>query len=85
MKDLGLVEYFLGMKFTKTNNGYHINQAKYIGEILDVFGMTDRNPAKVPMIGKWDLENNDSESVDETLYRSMIGKLLYAANYTRPD
>jgi hypothetical protein len=47
--------------------------------------MTDCNPAKVPMIGKWDLENDDSESVDETLYRSMIGKLLYAANYTRPD
>jgi hypothetical protein len=85
MKDLGLVEYFLGMKFTKTKHGYHINQAKYIGEILDVFGMTDCNPAKVPMIGKWDLENNDSESVDETLYCSMIGKLLYAANYIRPD
>jgi hypothetical protein len=50
MKDLGLVEYFLGMKFTKTSHGYHINQAKYIGEILDVFGMTDCNPAKVPMI-----------------------------------
>jgi hypothetical protein len=32
-----------------------------------------------------DLENNDSEFVDETLYRSMIEKLLYAANYTRPD
>jgi hypothetical protein len=53
MKDPGLVEYSLGMKFTKTNHGYHINQAKYIGEILDVFGMTDCNPAKVPMIGKW--------------------------------
>lgn len=85
MKDLGLVEYFLGMKFTKTKTGYHINQSKYIKEILEVFGMADCNPAKAPMVGNWDLDNDQSESVDETLYRSMIGKLLYAANYTRPD
>ena len=50
MKDLGLVEYFLGMKFTKTKTDYHINQAKYIKEILEVFGMADCNPAKAVVI-----------------------------------
>lgn len=85
MKDLGPVEYYLGMKITKTDSGYTLNQSKYIGEILDHFSMKDCNTAQIPMAVGTDLGNATGPAVDETKYRSLVGKLLYAANYTRPD
>lgn len=79
MKDLGLVKYFFGIKVTKTKTGYHINQDKYVKEMLYVFVISDCNPMKEPMIENSDFEIDKSKPVDEIIYTSMMLKLLYAA------
>lgn len=63
----------------------YITQLKYIKEILKKFGMEDSRPVGTPMSTRHKLsKNDDSKEVDQTKYRSMIGKIQYVV-YTRPD
>eukprot|EP00253_Pinus_taeda_P001575 PITA_01575 len=58
---------------------------KYIVDILSRFHMEDCRPMSTPMITNWKkLHASDSELVDLTLYRQLIGSLMYLVN-TRPD
>ncbi|GJS24769.1 putative ribonuclease H-like domain-containing protein [Tanacetum coccineum] len=53
-------------------------QDKYVIEILKKFGFTDVKTASTPMeTHKPLLKDEDGEDVDEHLYRSMIGSLMY--------
>jgi hypothetical protein len=62
-----------------------ISQTKYIQDILKKFGMKDGKPIKTPMgtNGHLDLDTG-GKSVDQKVYRSMIGSLLYLCA-SRPD
>ncbi|GKF62504.1 hypothetical protein Tco_0182558, partial [Tanacetum coccineum] len=54
------------------------SQDKYVTEILKKFSFTDVNTASTPMeTHKPLLKDADGEDVDEHLYRSMIGSLMY--------
>lgn len=48
-----------------------------------MFGMTDCNSGEVPMIPGIDLSSPEGDFIDETLYRSLVGKLLMPP--TTPD
>jgi hypothetical protein len=65
--------------------GTFISQTKYIQDILTKFGMKDAKPIKTPMgtNGHLDLDTG-GKSVDQKVYRSMIGSLLYLCA-SRPD
>jgi hypothetical protein len=58
--------------------GTFISQTKYIQDILTKFGMKDAKPIKTPMgtSGHLDLDTG-GKSIDQKVYRSMIGSLLY--------
>ncbi|GJZ86788.1 putative ribonuclease H-like domain-containing protein [Tanacetum coccineum] len=59
--------------------------SKYVTEILKKFGSTDVKTASTPMeTHKPLLKDADGEDVDEHLYRSMIGSLMYLTS-SRPD
>ena len=59
-------------------DGIYITQSKYIKEILKKFGMEDSRPLGIPMSNGHKLStNDDSKEVDQTTYRSMIGKIQY--------
>jgi hypothetical protein len=62
-----------------------ISQTKYTQDILTKFGMKDAKPIKTPMgtNGHLDLDTG-GKSVDQKVYRSMIGSLLYLCA-SRPD
>jgi hypothetical protein len=70
--------YFLGFQVKQRKEGTFLSQTKYIQDILKKFGMKDTKPAKTPMgtNGHLDL-NTGGKSVDQKVYRPMIGSFLY--------
>eukprot|EP00253_Pinus_taeda_P035819 PITA_35819 len=64
---------------------FFLGQRKYIVDILSRFHMEDCKPMSTAMITNWKkLHAFDSELVDPTLYRQLIGCLMYLVN-TRTD
>jgi hypothetical protein len=82
MSMMGELKYFLGFQIKQLQEGTFISQTKYIEDILKKFGMKDDKPIKTPMgtNGHLDL-NTGGKSVDQKVYRSMIGSLLYLCAY----
>jgi hypothetical protein len=75
---MGELNYFLGFQVKQLKEGTFISQTKYTQDLLKRFGMKDAKPAKTPMgtDGHLDL-NKRGKSIDQKVYRSMIGSLLY--------
>jgi hypothetical protein len=85
MKDLGPMHYFLGLEVWQSPEEIFLNQGKYVVEILKRFDMMDCRAMSTPMETNLKLlVDTSSEIVDVTLYRQMIGSLMYLTN-TRPD
>jgi hypothetical protein len=85
MKDLGMMHYVLGLEVWQRSNGIFLNQGKYAMEILKRFGMSDcKAMATLMVLNLKLLRDTTSEIVDSTLYRQIVGTLMYLTN-TRPD
>ena len=77
--------YFLELQIKQTNTRIYINEAKYVKNHVKRFGLEKAAHARTPMATNIKLGNDPSgQSVDITLYRSMIGSLLYLTT-SRPD
>lgn len=85
IKDLGLAKYFLGIEICKTALGTHLNQRKYILDLLTDAGLTAAkpNPSPLPTNLKLSLDKGTPLS-DPGAYRRLVGRLLYLT-MTRPD
>jgi hypothetical protein len=85
MSMMGELKHFLGFQIKQLQEGTFICQTKYIQDILKKFGMKNAKPIKTPMgtNGHLDLDTL-GKSVDQKVYRSMIGSLLYLCA-SRPD
>ena len=65
--------------------GTFVSQGKYIKDMLKKFGMDDVNAISTPMGTSGSLDSDASGNmVDQKIYRSMIGSLLYVTT-SRPD
>ncbi|KAJ9557114.1 hypothetical protein OSB04_011728 [Centaurea solstitialis] len=85
MSMMGELNFFLGIQVKQNPDGIFINQSKYIKDMLKKFNMTDCSPIKTPMpTGNLLGPDLAGKSVDQKIYRSMIGSLLYLTA-TRPD
>ena len=85
MTDLGLMRYFLGIQVKQENGRISLSQEKYATDLLKKFNMSCCKPTCTPMIINEKLSRNDgAEKVDETIYRKLVGSLIYLTN-TRPD
>ncbi|KAI5336241.1 hypothetical protein L3X38_015508 [Prunus dulcis] len=85
MSDLGLLHHFLGMGVTQTEGSIFIHQKKYALTLLDKFGLKDCKSVSTPLVVTDKLKREDgSEAADESLFRKIIGSLLYLTA-TRPD
>jgi hypothetical protein len=78
MSMMGVLTFFLGFQIKQAKKGTFISQMKYTRDILKKFGMDKAKPIKMPMgtNGHLDLDLGGT-SVDQKVYRSMIGSLLY--------
>ena len=85
MTDLGLLRYFLGIEVKQTENGIFISQEKYVAQILERFKMQNNKYAPNPTVMGLKLRKEDcSSNVNLTLYKIMIGSLMYLTA-TRAD
>ena len=85
MSDLGMMHHFLGIEVMQSSTGIFISQKKYVGEILDRFQMKDCNLINTPSeFGMKLNKDNGGKKVDDTLYKKIVGSLMYLTT-TRPD
>ncbi|KAL4568024.1 hypothetical protein LXL04_023624 [Taraxacum kok-saghyz] len=85
MSSLGEMTMFLGLQVRQDSSGILLHQGKYVADMLEKFGFQDSKEASTPMAERPLLNSDpDGESVDQTLYRSMIGSLMYLTA-SRPD
>jgi hypothetical protein len=80
-----VLTFFLEFQIKQAKEGTFISQTKYTRDILKKFGMDNAKAIKTPMgtNGYLDLDLGNT-SVDQKVYRSMIGSLLYLCA-SRPD
>ena len=84
MKDLGLIHYYLGLEVWQSPEKIFLNQGKYAVK-MKRFDMLKCKSMYTPMETKLKiLVYTSSELVDATLYRQIIGSVMYLRN-TRPD
>ena len=78
MTDLGLMHYYLGMEVWQEDGHVFLGQGKYAADILKRFWMEECRPMSTPMITNWKkLHASKGELVDPTLFRQLIGSLMY--------
>ena len=94
MKDLGKTKFCIGLQIEHFPNGVLVHQSTYIKKILKRFNMDKANPLSSHMVVRsLDVEKDPFRSCKkgekllgpEVPYLSVIGALMYLANYTRPD
>jgi hypothetical protein len=78
MSMMGELKFFLGFQIKQLENGTFLSQTKYTHDILKKFGMDKAKSIKTHMDtnGHIDLDMG-RKSVDQKVYRSIIGSLFY--------
>ena len=79
MKDMGELRCFLGIEMIRTPEGIRRSQRQYVLDMMSKYGMADCKPISKP------LDQNGKVSADvgvlledPTMYRKMVGSLIYA-------
>ncbi|XP_070006823.1 uncharacterized mitochondrial protein AtMg00810-like [Nicotiana sylvestris] len=82
---MGELTFFLRLQIKQSPKGIFISQTKYTKELIKKFGMENSKSIGTPMSPTTTLDGDiNGKNVDETMYRGMIGSLLYLTA-SRPD
>nr|GEX10097.1 uncharacterized mitochondrial protein AtMg00810-like [Tanacetum cinerariifolium] len=74
-----------GLQISQSPRGIFINQSKYASEIVKKYGMLSSDSVDTPLVEKSELDKDlQGKPVDDTLYRGLIGSLMYLTS-SRPD
>ncbi|CAM8900500.1 unnamed protein product [Rhodiola kirilowii] len=84
LKDLGDLNYFLGIQITRSASGISLSQHNYILDVLVRSKMLDSKPISTPADPSSRLTLKGDPFSDPKLYRQIVGSLQYAT-ITRPD
>ena len=89
IKDMGKLHYFLGTNILQDEKSENIwiGQPVYTTNLLKRFGMQDCKAVGTPVDVSTKLvkATSDDDCIDQQLYQSAIGSLLYLSVSTRPD
>lgn len=88
IKDLGELNYFLGVKIEHFQSvAIWMGQSTYTTEILLKLSMENSKSVATPVESGCKLEKAKETDViiDQMLYQSAVGQLLYLSTRTRPD
>eukprot|EP00253_Pinus_taeda_P017662 PITA_17662 len=85
MTHMSLLRYFLGIEVEQNGNGLFISQVKYVNEVLERFNMQENKAAITPTVMGLKLSKEDNnKDFDPSLYKSIVGSLMYLTA-TTPD
>ncbi|GJV97361.1 retrovirus-related pol polyprotein from transposon TNT 1-94 [Tanacetum coccineum] len=85
MSMMGKMSFFLGLKISQSPRGVFINQSKYASKTVKKYGLHSTDSVDTPMIENKKLDEDlQGKPIDATLYRGMIGSLMYLT-LSRPD
>ncbi|GJY72372.1 retrovirus-related pol polyprotein from transposon TNT 1-94 [Tanacetum coccineum] len=85
MSMIGQMSFFLGLQIFQSPKGIFINQSKYASKIVKKYGMLTSDSIDTPMVEKSKVDEDlQGKPIDATLYRGMIGSLMYLTS-SRPD
>ncbi|CAM8980921.1 unnamed protein product [Rhodiola kirilowii] len=85
MSMVGEMNYFLGLQVTQKEDGIFISQSKYAKNLIKKFDLEKASHKRTPAATHLKITKDKAGTkVDQTLYRSMIGSLLYLT-VSRPD
>lgn len=84
LKDLGALNYFLGIEVHYTTRGIVLSQAKYARDLLCKAKIDGAKQISSPVVAGTHLSHDGPLLDDPTFYRSVVGALQYAT-ITRPD
>ncbi|XP_042958220.1 uncharacterized mitochondrial protein AtMg00810-like [Carya illinoinensis] len=85
LKDLGSLNYFLGVQASRDSNGLHLRQSKHILDLLHKTGMAGAKPISSPSTFGKKLTAFDGDLLpDPSQYRMAVGALQYCT-ISRPD
>ena len=85
MKDPGEAKVILGIKISRTPNGLDLSQEHYVEKILRRFEHFDCKLVSTPYDPNSQPKKNREHSAAQIKYAQIIGRLMYLANYTRPN
>ena len=89
IKDLGILTYFLGMSVIQDQRELTtwMGQPAYIKKLLEKYKMSDSKPVGTPVDPGSHLlkATEDEEALEQQLYQSLVGSLMYLSVCTRPD
>ena len=77
MKDLGNLDYFLGIEISQTPSGLLLRQSKYANDILTRAQMDTSGPLSTPLMTKPGEQSLNEPFTDVTLFCSLVGVLQY--------
>ncbi|XP_023761421.1 uncharacterized mitochondrial protein AtMg00810-like [Lactuca sativa] len=78
MSMMGELTFFLGLQIKELTDGFFVYQAKYIANMLKKFKFTNCKPDKTAMSSLAPISTDpNAANINATLYRGMIGSLLY--------
>lgn len=84
-KDLGALNYFVGVEISRNSDGIFLSQKKYINDIVTDYDMLQCDISLAPLSTGLKLSIGVGDILPELdVYRTLIGKLLYLG-LTRPD
>ncbi|CAL8075907.1 unnamed protein product [Prunus armeniaca] len=85
IKDLGPLNYFLGLQVLHKNGTLHINQLKYAHDLLQKANLLNSKPAYIPLATEVLLSVSDGALISNPIeYCELVGSLQYLT-LTRPD
>ena len=87
MEDRRRLQRFLGLRIRREEGKVTVDQERYIETMLERFQMDQCKPSRTPVDLNLKIQTaqNGDEEVDQRIYRSLVGSLLYLAKQTRPD
>ncbi|GJY90126.1 zinc finger, CCHC-type containing protein, partial [Tanacetum coccineum] len=85
MKDMGEADVILGIRIKHESNGIAISQSHYFETVLKKFNYSDCIPVSTPLDTCEKLMPNRGLAISQLEYSRVIGCLMYAMTYTRPD